>query len=89
MEEVHLYIGSESLPRDNEEFTVAPGQYGPSADGNKPDDENPLGIIDDTLETDVASLYTWTVNWEALFGDLYIVAHAVVCGEGLGGGNDN
>jgi hypothetical protein len=89
MDEVHLYFCSEILPRDNEQFTVAPGQYGPSADGNKPNDENPLGIIDDTLETDVASLYTWTVNWEALFGDLYIVAHAVVCGEGLGGGNDN
>ena len=28
MDETHLYVGSEPLPRKNGEYTVAPGQYG-------------------------------------------------------------
>ncbi|MDH3381679.1 MAG: hypothetical protein OEL54_03170, partial [Flavobacteriaceae bacterium] len=28
MDETHVYIGNEILPRNNGEFTVAPGQYG-------------------------------------------------------------
>ncbi|MHC4852665.1 MAG: hypothetical protein ACYTF5_11655 [Planctomycetota bacterium] len=63
LQEVHLYVGSEKLPRDKKDntvYTVAPGQY-----PNK----------NDTL-ADVSS-YQFTVN--NLSGEVHVVAHAVVC----------
>jgi hypothetical protein len=71
MDEVHFYAGNEILPRDNGEFTVAPGQY--------------PNIAED-LAADFTTAYTWEINWDS--GDFYIVAHAVVCGDGLGGGDE-
>jgi len=62
MDETHLYVGSEILPRNKKgEYTVAPGQY-PS--------------IHDPISTEVDK-YVIT----GLSGPIYIVAHAVVCGD--------
>jgi len=62
-DEVHLYVGSEMLPRDgNGAYTVAPGQY---------------PVVDDGYAG--ATSVTHTVS--GLSGDLYVVAHAVACGE--------
>lgn len=56
LDETHLYVGNEILPRDVKgNYTVAPGQY-PYKDG---------------------ASATYTV--EGLSGDIYVVAHAVVC----------
>ncbi len=61
MDETHLYVGNEPLPRDvNGNYTVAPGQYPYQHD-----------LTDATTDT-----YTIT----GLSGDIYVVAHAVVCG---------
>jgi len=61
MDETHLYVGNEILPRDNNnELTVAPGQY---------------GNIHELTEA-VSDSYTIT----GVSGDIYVVAHAVVCG---------
>jgi len=60
MDETHLYVGSEILPRDvNGDFTVAPGQY--------PDQHDLTNATTDS--------YTIT----SLSGDIYVIAHAVVC----------
>ncbi|NQT31566.1 MAG: hypothetical protein HQ588_04455 [Deltaproteobacteria bacterium] len=61
MDETHLYVGNEPLPRINGdgEYTVAPGQF-------------PLSHDLDNASTD----------WYAvtgLSGEIYVVAHAVVC----------
>jgi len=62
MDETHLYVGSEILPRDvNNNYTVAPGQY--------PDQHD----LDDAT-TDSYTVYD-------LSGDIFVVAHAVVCWE--------
>jgi hypothetical protein len=64
MEENHLYVGSEILPRDvNGEFTVAPGQY-PSKH------EELTG-----LDTSYSDSHVVTAS-----GEVYVVAHATVCG---------
>lgn len=60
MNETHLYVGNDILPKDKGEYTVAPGQY--------PDIHEELGG---------ASSDSYTV--EGLSGDIYVVAHAVVC----------
>lgn len=60
MDETHVYVGSEILPRKNGDFTVAPGQYGNIKD----------------LTTATTDSYTIT----GLSGDIYVIAHAVVCG---------
>jgi hypothetical protein len=61
MDETHLYVGSEILPRDkNDEYTVAPGQY--------PFIHDPIDLKVDYYEI------------TGLSGDIYVVAHAVVCG---------
>ena len=57
-----MYVGNEILPRNNSEFTVAPGQY--------PDIHGDL----DGTTTDEYSI-------ENLSGTIYVVAHAVVCGD--------
>jgi hypothetical protein len=63
MDETHLYVGNEPLPRDNNgDYTVAPGQYPYSHD------------------LDNASTDTYTIT--GLSGKIYIIAHAVVCGDG-------
>ena len=60
MDETHLYVGSEILPRDvNNNYTVAPGQYPYQHD------------LDD------ATTDSYTVT--GLSGDIFVVAHAVVC----------
>jgi len=62
MDENHLYVGNEILPRDvNDEYTVAPGQY---------------PTIHDELKGATSDNYTI----EGLSGDIYVVAHAAVCG---------
>lgn len=63
LDETHLYVGSEILPRDlvTNEFTIAPGRF-------------PHNNYD--LEGATSDTYTVT----GLTGDIYVVAHAVVCG---------
>jgi hypothetical protein len=62
LDEQHLYVGNEPLPRDNNgEYTVAPGQY---------------PIVE---ELDNATHTERTVA--GLSGDVYVVYHAVACGE--------
>lgn len=61
MDENHLYVGNEILPRDvNGELTVAPGQY---------------PTIHDDLNSASFDSYFGSAS-----GDIYVVAHAVVCG---------
>jgi hypothetical protein len=61
MEETHLYVGNEPLPKDvNGNYTVAPGQY---------------PYIHESLGGATSDTYTVT----GLSGDIYVVAHAVVC----------
>jgi hypothetical protein len=62
MEESHLYVGGEILPRGpTGDWTVAPGQY----------------PFIDTL----GGATSHTVVVEGLEGSVYVVAHAVTCGE--------
>jgi len=63
MDETHLYVGSEILPRNGESFTTAPGLY--------PGD----GLPHDDLGGATTDTYTIT----GLSDDIYVVAHAVVC----------
>ncbi|MHC5004980.1 MAG: hypothetical protein ACYTJ0_17875, partial [Planctomycetota bacterium] len=49
MDEVHIYIGDEILPRKNGEFTVAPGQY---------------QQIEESLVGDFTTAYAWQVDWD-------------------------
>lgn len=65
LKQTHLYVGSDPLPTHNGEPTVAPGQYG-NQHGTEAEP------IDD--ETD-----TYTI--EGLSGEIYLIAHAVVCVE--------
>lgn len=61
LEETHLYVGSEILPRDvNGDFTVAPGQY-------------------PTIHEDLGGASSDTYTITGLSGDIYVVAHGVVC----------
>jgi len=61
MDENHLYVGNEILPRDaNGEYTVAPGQY---------------PYIHEDLDGATTDTYMIWVS-----GNIYVVAHAVVCG---------
>jgi hypothetical protein len=72
LDEEHLYIGNEPLPRGSDgEYTVAPGQY-------------PV-----VVELDDATHTTHTVD--GLAGNLYVVYHAVACGDFTGddGGGDD
>jgi hypothetical protein len=62
LDETHLYIGNDILPKNNGEYTVAPGQY-PRQHG----DLN--GVTSDNY-----------LQWEDISGEIYVVAHAVVCG---------
>jgi hypothetical protein len=59
MDETHLYVGNEPLPRKNGSYTVAPGQYPYSHDLNN-------------ASTDQYQL-------TGLSGNIYVIAHAVVC----------
>lgn len=59
MDDTHLYVGNEPWPRDNGDYTVAPGQYPYSHDLNN------------------ASTDSYRVT--GLSGNIYIIAHAVVC----------
>jgi hypothetical protein len=62
MDETHLYVGDEILPRNgNGDFTVAPGQY---------------PTIHDELNEVTQDIYMFS----GVSGDIYVVAHAVVCG---------
>lgn len=65
LNETHLYVGEEPLPRDvTGDYTVAPGQYPYIHD------------LDDEADIDSDS---YTVG--DLTSSIYVVAHAVVCGE--------
>ena len=55
LEETHLYVGNDILPKKNNKWTTAPGQF-------------PLSGGD-----------TFTID--GLSGDIYVVAHSVVCGD--------
>jgi hypothetical protein len=60
MDETHLYVGNEPLPRDNQgDYTVAPGQF--------------------PLKHDLNNAWTDQYTVEGLSGEIYVVAHAVVC----------
>lgn len=62
LKETHLYIGNDILPKDNnDEYTVAPGQYG-----------NTHSEVEDEADQYVV---------EGLSGEIYLIAHAVVCVE--------
>jgi len=63
MDETHLYVGNEILPRKNGEYTVAPGQFGHIHD------------------LDGATYDQFVID--GLSGDIYVVAHAVVCHEDI------
>ena len=65
MEETHLYVGNEILPRNVlGEFTVAPGQYPNIRDG-------------------LSQISSDTYRVDGLSGEIFVVAHAVVCGDYL------
>ncbi len=64
LNEVHLYIGEEILPRDvNGDFTVAPGQY---------------PLIDDELGGITEYMFT-NLEFPSTVSAIYVVAHGVVC----------
>jgi hypothetical protein len=60
--ETHLYVGTQILPKKNNKYTTAPGQFPYKH-------ENLNGVTSDT----------YTVN--GLSGNIYVVAHSVVCDE--------
>ena len=62
MEEVHLYVGTEILPRLDGDYTIANGHLGHTMEFDTP-----------------VSEYSHTVG--DLSGEIYVVAHAVVCGD--------
>ena len=59
MDETHLYVGNEPLPRKNGDFTVSPGQF--------------------PLSHDLTNAWRDRYTVEGLSGEIYVVAHAVVC----------
>ena len=61
--ETHLYVGSDILPTKNGEYTVAPGHYGNSHDGEQ------------TLSAEADE---YVINGLPDDG-IYLIAHAVVC----------
>jgi len=65
LDETHVYVGNEILPRDvNGNYTVAPGQYGSVHDGS------------DLAENATGDVHVIT----GLSGAVYVVAHSVTCG---------
>lgn len=65
LDETHVYVGNEILPRDvNGNYTVAPGQYGSVHDGS------------DLAENATGDVHVVT----GLSGAVYVVAHSVTCG---------
>jgi hypothetical protein len=65
MNEMHLYAGSDILPTNGGQDTVAPGQY---------------PVVEEDMPA-AGWTWSWTADFVGDGGAIYLVAHAVVCSD--------